>query len=179
MHTRVVDEIEVEAILDQRIREGLCLCFPRDAPVFSRTRAWHGSAPAWSVILEQDDRIVAHCGIVDRTIKVGNESLDIAGVQNVYVLPSFRGKGICDRVMNSAMEEASRRGYECGLLFCVPKLEKVYIRCGWRLLPNENVHRMDENGEILLLPVKNIAMFHPLKRRDFPAGAISLEGNDW
>ena len=57
--------------------------------------------------------------------------------------------------------------------------ERAINPCGWRLLPNENVHRMDENGEILLLPVKNIAMFHPLKRRDFPAGAISLEGNDW
>jgi len=179
MQTRVVDEKDVDAILDQRIREGLCISFPRDASVFSRNRAWHGSAPAWNVILEQDDRIIAHCGIVDRTIKVGNEFLHIAGVQNVYVMPTFRGKGFCDGVMNSAMGDAGRRGYDCGLLFCVPELEKVYARCGWRLLPNENVYRMDENGEILPLPGKNIAMFFPLKRKGFPAGDISLEGNDW
>jgi predicted N-acetyltransferase YhbS len=179
MELNIVDESDVDVFLDQKIRNGLCVCFPEDVSVFSQTRAWHCSAPAWSVIMKEREKIIAHCGVVDRTIKAGEVPIRIAGIQNVFVLPDHRGKGLCDKVMNKAMEEAERRQYECGLLFCVPELEKVYARCGWKLLPRENVYRIDENGEVKALPEKNIAMFHPLKRTIFPPGDISLEGNDW
>ena len=179
MILRIVNESDINKALDEQIRKGLCRCFPADFEVFSNTRAWHGSAPAWSVILEEDDRVIAYCGIVDRVIKVGDEVIHIAGIQNVFVLPDYRGNGLCDMVMNKAMEEAQSRGYECGLLFCVPRLEKVYTRCGWKLLPKEKIFRIDERGQRVQLPEKNIAMFHPLSRTVFPDGIISLEGNDW
>jgi GNAT superfamily N-acetyltransferase len=179
MEIRIVDEKEAVGVLDQKIRDGLCACFPENVDVFSRTRAWHDSSPAWCVIIEEEDRIIAHCGVVDRTIKAGGISIRIAGIQNVFVPPAWRKKGLSDMVMKKAMEEAGRRNYECGLLFCVPELEKVYGRCGWKLLPRENMYRIDENGEVKALPEKNIVMFHPLKIASFPSGDISLEGNDW
>jgi len=57
-------------------------------------------------------------------------------------------------------------------------LEKVYAKCGWRLLPEREIIRIDENGKNIPLPAKNITMFFPLKLQAFPEGTINLQGND-
>lgn len=179
MTLRVIPESEMEPATDRSIRDGLCACFPPDVAVFSKTRAWHGSAPLFSVVVEDDGAVVAHAGVVDRVVKVGEELLRVAGIQNVFVLPAGRGRGLCDRVMEAAMEEAARRGFDAGLLFCVPDLEKVYRRVGWRLLATREAVRVDDDGREIPLPAKNIAMWLPLGRGDFPEGRIHLQGNDW
>ncbi len=38
---------------------------------------------------------------------------------------------------------------------------------------------IDENGAVVPLPAKNIAMFHPLRRATFPLGTIHLQGDHW
>jgi len=167
------------ASTDAAIRRGLCACFPNDREHFASHRDWHGSVPAWSVVLEEGTEVVAHAAVVDRVIDVGGLSVHVAGVLNVFVLPEWRGKWLVHRVMSAAMEEARRREFDCGLLFCVPALEKVYARTGWRTLSARRITRVDEEGRELPLPGDNLAMFHPLAMADFPAGDIHLRGNDW
>ena len=179
MNLRVIEETEIVEAIDQAIRDGLCICFPPDQPVFSQTRKWHGTGPAWTVIAEEDGVIATHVGVVDRTVKAGEELVRVAGIQNMYVLPNFRKRGLGQAVLERSMAEAARRGFDCGLLFCVPELAKLYSACGWRLLPRERVVRIDEEGREVDLPAKNIAMFLPLARSRFPAGVIHLQGNDW
>ena len=180
MGISVIEETEISFELDVEIKAGLCRCFPPDGAIFSKTRSWHGSGPAWSVIIEEDGKVPAHVGIVDRTILVsGDTRIRVAGIQNVFVLPEGRSKGFCDQIMNKAMSEADKRNFDCGLLFCVPEIEKIYSRCGWQLLPKERVIRVDENGNEVQLPEKNIAMFYPLIITEFPSGDIHLQGNDW
>ena len=164
--------------LDERIRAGLCIAFPPDVPVFRKTRAWHGSAPQYSVVVEDAARVAAHVGVVRRRIAVGGTPLGVAGVQNVFVLPEYRGKGLSRRVMRAAMTEAAHRGFDCGLLFCVPPLEKVYAPDGWQNLGRRQVVRVEEGREVPI-PDKNIAMFYPLRVAAFPEGLIHLGGNDW
>ena len=180
MTVRIISEPDMDADTDRAIREGLCVCFPEDAGVFCHTRAWHGSAPEWSVVMEDDAGcVVAHAGVVSRTIEVGGKPLKVAGIQNVFVIPEFRGRGFCDQVMSAAMRQAASGDYDCGLLFCVPALENVYARCGWKSLGDRETVRIDENGSEVPVPGKNIAMFYPLKATGFPAGLIHLRGNDW
>jgi len=179
MNLKIINEAEVTSELDLEIKEALCRCFPGDAEIFSRSRAWHGSAPAWSVIMVDNNRIAVHAGIVDRTVKVGETFVRVAGIQNVFVLPEYRGMGLCEKVMAAAMQEAEKRNFDAGLLYCVPKLEKVYAKCGWRLLPERKIIRIDENSKHIPLPAKNITMVFPLKVREFPDGIINLQGNDW
>jgi hypothetical protein len=76
------------------------------------------------------------------------------------------------------MHEAGRRGFDMGLLFCVPKLEKVYLDCDWRSLGPREVVRVEDGREIPI-PAKNIAMFYALSVTAFPDGLIHLCGNDW
>jgi predicted acetyltransferase len=169
----------MSAAEDAAIRAGLCLCFPPDREVFSRTRAWHGTRPAWSVLVEMADRIVAHAAIVERQVLVGGEKVRVAGALNVFVLPDCRGQGLFRQVMSSAMDEAYRRRSDFGLLFCTPEIGAKYERLGWRLLADRRVTRIDEQGQEQPLPAKNVTLFHPLRRSDFPAGDIHLLGNDW
>ncbi len=76
------------------------------------------------------------------------------------------------------MLEARRRGFDCGVLFCVPELERLYARCGWQNLGEREVVRIEDGGE-LPLPGKNTTMFYPLRITAFPDGLVHLRGNDW
>jgi hypothetical protein len=164
---------------DAAIRSGLCACFPNDIAIFSQTRAWHGSGPAFCVLMEAGGEAVAHTGVVDRTIRVGADRLRIAGVQNVFVLPRHRGRGLVDQAMRMSMEEAERRRMDAGLLFCIPALEKLYARTGWQTLSPRPVWATRSGGERYRLDEKNILMFHPLLHHAFPEGEIDLNGDDW
>lgn len=175
---RVVNENEMPGELDAEIRRGLCLAFPDDAAVFGKTRTWHGSGPAFSLVLEDKDRVLAHVGVVDRTVTVGGRPLRAAGIMNVYVDASQRGTGLGPKIMAAAMQEALRREFDVGLLFCVFRLEKFYASLGWLALPGREVVRVDEGREAPL-PDKNMAMYFPLRTRAFPDGVIHLRGNDW
>jgi predicted N-acetyltransferase YhbS len=179
MQMHIIDEAAIDAVLDAAIRHGLCEAFPQDAAVFTQTRAWHGSAPAFTAVISEGERVVAHVGIVERLVMVGEERVRVAGIQNVFVLPGQRGQGLSDRLMQAAMDEARQREYDAGLLFCVPALEALYVRMGWKAIAPPSVTRVDETGQEVPLPGKNIAMFYPLRYVEFPAGPIHLGGNDW
>jgi GNAT superfamily N-acetyltransferase len=178
MKPAIIDEAQMPPGLDEQIRAALCTCFPADRAVFSRTRAWHGSPPQYSVVLEDAGRVTAHAGIVQRTITVGGSPLRVAGVQNVCVLPECRGQGLSGRVLQAAMDEACGRGFDCGLLFCVPALGPLYVGGGWQALGPREIVRIEE-GRRLPLPGENVALFYPLRVAQFPAGPIDLCGNDW
>jgi len=51
--TRIIDEQDVSPDLDAAIRRTLVTCFPRDVEFFSRSRAWHGSAPSFTAVVMQ------------------------------------------------------------------------------------------------------------------------------
>jgi predicted N-acetyltransferase YhbS len=179
MDFRVVNEPDVTPALDAAIRDGLIESFPADRDAFAAARPWHGSVPSYSIVAEEGNRVVAHAGVVDRTITVGGRPLRVAGVQNVFVRPTHRGTGLSDRVMWLSTDEARRRGFDAGLLFCVPKLVPVYARTGWQSLGERDVTRIDETGQEAPIPGKNETMFFPLKLATFPHGRIHLRGNDW
>jgi len=99
-------------------------------------------------------------------------------MQSFCVLPDYRGTGLSDRMMSIAMEQANKRGFDAGLLFCLDELETVYGRMGWHKL-DSHVFMLDEKEGKLLIPAKNVVMFYPLAKRQFPPGDIDLAGTDW
>jgi predicted N-acetyltransferase YhbS len=173
---RIVDEREVDPRWDEAVRQNLCVCFPQDAAAFSQVRGWHGYRPQFSAYIEAEGTVVAHVGVVDHVVRVGARPVRVGGVQNVYVLPAYRGMGLCDRVMNAAMAEADRRGMELGLLFCSPALAKMYGRTGWISVEGRRVICVRDGTENA---VAGHTMYHPLALAALPAGDIHLQGNDW
>ena len=176
--TVVVDEKDMSPELDGEIRRLLCQAFPSDTAVFSCSRSWHGSHAAFSVMLEDKTGIVAHVGMVERVVTVGDTAVRAAGVMNVFVALAKKGLGLGARVMLAAASEALHRDYDIGLLFCVPDLENFYATAGWLSVGSRTVTRIDK-GEEKPLPDKNIAMYLPLALTTLPAGPIHLNGNDW
>ena len=179
MTPRVVPEKSLTAAEDAAIRVALCRCFPVDREIFAETRAWHGTLPTWSILVEHEQIVVAHAGIVEREILIGNQRVRAAGIQNVLVVPEHRKSNLFRQVMSLAMEEAHRRELDLGILFCTADLARIYAWVGWQLLKGRSVVRVDEQGHFQPLPEKNVTMVYPLRRADIPPGDIHLLGNDW
>ena len=176
----IVDEDQITPELDLAFRETLVACFHENADYFAKQRGWHGSMPLYSVYMEDESRkVIAHMSVVDRVVLVGSAQVRVAGAQNVAVLPQCRGMGMSARIMNEAMAEAFRRAFDCGLLFCSAALTKLYESCGWLLLEDRQIIRVDKNGIEMPLPEGNVSMWHRLLEKTFPDGDIHLQGNDW
>lgn len=175
----LVLEEDFPADLDAEVRRLLCECFPKDAAIFAATRAWNGCRPKFSLMFREGERVIAHLGIVERIVSVDGLSVRAAGVQNVCVHPSWRGRHLSALLLDKAMEEARSRGFEAGLLFCLPELEPVYARSGWRRLSHREIVCRDAAGASGPLPGKNIAMDYPILFCEFPAGVLDLEGREW
>jgi GNAT superfamily N-acetyltransferase len=174
-----IEDRRVTAGLDRAIRDILVACFPADAEHFSRDRSWN-SRPSWvTVARTPDGGVAAHCAMVERGVLVnGAVAVTVAGVQGFSVVPEYRGLGLSGRLMEHALAEARRRGIDAGLLFCLPALETVYGRMGWRRIDAAVVIR-DESGKAVPLPEKNIAMAIMFSAESFPSGDIDLRGPDW
>jgi predicted N-acetyltransferase YhbS len=174
----IIDESRMPPATDRAVKE-LLVCFPADAAVFSVTRYWHGSLPAYSVIHCSDAGVLdGNIAIVIRDIQVGAQAVRIAGVQNMAVRPGTRGGGVGAGLMERAMAEAWCRGVPFGLLFCVPELAKYYGRYGWK--QREVAVTMDYHGETgIPIPGKNICMTLDLGKSEFPGGDVHLGGADW
>ena len=147
MNITLVNERDIGPELDKKIKDSLCLCFPDDRVAFSLSRGWHNSFPAWSLYSEESNRIISHVGVIDRNIRIGDQMVRVAGMQNIFVLPEFRGKGLCDALMKEVTKRAGELGYDYGLLFCIPVIEKVYEQCGWANLPNKRIIHVDVSGK--------------------------------
>lgn len=175
----LVPEENFPASLDTEVRRLLCETFPEEVTTFSATRAWNGCRPKYSVMLTKEERVIAHLGIVERAISVGGVAMRAAGVQNVCVHPSYRGRHLSAFLLEEAMSEAESRGFEVGLLFCIPELDPIYARSGWRRLSQREIACRDATGASSLLPAKNIAMDYPICFDELPAGVVDLNGRDW
>ena len=176
----VINEENISPDMDKAIRETLVVCFPSDREHFQRHSWWH-CVPVFRVLGRDDrDSIVAHTAVVERSVTVGRNlsKVRVAGIQSFCVLPDYRGTGLSDRMMSITMEQANRRGFDTGLLFCLDRMETVYARMGWHKLDSEVYMRDDKEGK-MPIPGKNITMFYPLGIRRFPPGDIDLAGTDW
>jgi hypothetical protein len=176
----VYNNEDITENLDLMIRNILVECFPHNTDHYSHTRVWH-SQPSWIVAgIAPDGTIASHCAIVERTISAGNPPLhiNVAGIQGFSVSRKWRKKNVSDRMMEIAVSEAKHRELDTGLLFCLPVLKKLYGRMGWHAIDNP-VFVRDEQGSILPLPEKNIAMIIPLNKNTFPDGGIDIMGQDW
>jgi len=175
---RILTEDQIDEKLDAAIRKNLALCFPHNKAVFSQTRRWQGVTPAYSVIVEDYDNVIAYTSIIDRTIKVGDEDCRIAGAQNVFVIPQYRGMGFSEVVLNAAMDEAKRQDFDFGLLFTRKNIKNVYARSGWIQITGRKFIRIENDIESDL-PQESIKMYYPLLKKDFPPGIVHLHGNKW
>jgi len=176
----VILEQDMSPDIDKEIRDFLVECFPADSEYFGR-QSWWRCVPIYRVIgRDSQGAIVAHTAVVDRTVSVGDapSKMRVAGVQSFCVSKCHRGTDLSRRMMFIVMEEAIKRRFDAGLLFCIDKLETAYTGMGWQRL-NSNVYMLDEERGKTPIPAKNITMYYPPGKSRFPPGDIDLAGTDW
>lgn len=182
MEIRIIAESDIGPQLDSQIRDLLCRCFPQDVERYSKTRYFNRIVPAWNVLTFDEAEIVGGVAVVDKTIFAAGSPFRIAGVGNVCVLSEYRGAGLADKMLITAMAQALQQDFDFGMLFCDAATEHVYARTGWSCInPAEIIHTEDDGAEIKFSYPHNDhrAMYYRLKDMDLPAGVINLNGNYW
>jgi len=178
MRPRIVKETEITGELIAAIGKTLAVCFPHHKDIYSKTHYSYDNKPVFSVIIEDGSNVIAYAGVIDRTVKVGGKKYRVAGVQNVCVLPKYRGWQLSDAILKAAMQKANTQRFDFGLLFTQEKIKKVYARNGWRQTEHREFIRT-ENGVNIEMPPESIKMYYPLAVRNFPTGDVDLLGNKW
>ncbi len=79
---------------------------------------------------------VWYFGAIDSSIPVGTATLfegeQVAGIYDVEVIPSHRGRGIGTRLVREAMELASGHGFRAAILSATASGHGLYTRLGFR-----------------------------------------------
>lgn len=179
MQIQIIQETQISSSLDRDIKQTLCTCFPKNQAIYSRTRAWHDNEPVWTIYIEQDGKVIAHLGFSDQNIQVENECFHVAGVQNVCVLPEYRGRGLSRQLSQAAMHKAQQLEYDFGMLFTREPLVKWYSSADWIFLKERTVLHFDEQGQEVPIPDDQRPMYHTLLHKNFPAGIIRLQTRIW
>ncbi len=178
METFVIDECDIDEHLDEAIRTTLTMCYPHRTETFSKARKWRGNTPVLNAIVREGDIVCGYVAVVDRTIRIGDKDVRVAGVGLVGVAPAFRGRRLIDSALAAAMKEALHRRFPFGLLFTHRPTNSIYARNGWIELTHRKAVRLQAGKEIEM-PPKNVTMYYPLTTKDFPPGNIHLMGDKW
>lgn len=175
---RILNESDITADLDGRIRHTLSLCFPHRAEEFKHRRWLNHNTPDFSVVIDKYNTIAAHVAVIERMITVGPCQLRVAGVGLVAVHPDHRRQGLTSRVIKLAMYEADRRGYDMGLLFCTKEIKPIYEKNGWKQIHHAHFVHV-EHGHHKPFPDERLRLYFPLEIVEFPEGSVNLDGPKW
>ncbi len=178
-HTvEIVDEREMNAELDARIREVLRACFPDWKDIFQERRTWHSTPPIFSVLAWDDDKIIGHIAVVVRTITTTwNFRYNVASVQGVCVLPDKRQAGLARRMLQLAVDEAKRRGFVFAILYCKEPLVSFYASQGWKLADDSIV--MWNQRDLPISMRSNCPMYRELAGIPLPDGPLDVHSPSW
>lgn len=132
----------------------------------------------WQVLVWEGDELASMVEIVERTGKVGEKPVKLAGIGGVATWPAFRKRGLATTAMQKAMDFISAQlDAEFGLLVC--DIEKIpfYGRLGWQVV-DESLLVIEQPGGKMDFP--SIVMVWPCHEgKEWPAGKIDLCGPPW
>ncbi|WP_328941142.1 GNAT family N-acetyltransferase [Streptomyces sp. NBC_00250] len=121
--------------------------------------------------IREDDRLVAHAGLLVLPLSAGGSRMDVAGLGGVAVAPDRRGRGLSAQVVSGALEHARTLGPEFALLFCRPDVAGLYARLGWREVAGEV--EVEQPDGPAVMPLRT--MWFPLREGSrWPEGPVRL-----
>lgn len=174
----ILDERTIDAGLDRRIREMLCRCFPDWQEIFQKRRIWHSTPPMFSVLAEDEEKLVGHIAAVVRTITTGwNFRYNVISIQGVCVLPEAQHCGLAHRMLQKVLEESKRRQFLFAILYCKEPLVNFYTSQGWKLADDSIV--MWNQRDLPISMRSNCPMYYELSDVPFPDGPLDVHSPSW
>lgn len=139
--------------------------------------AFTWASPQWSVLVWDEDELVAKVGLLKREIISNGETKSIGGVGGVMTHPQRQGQGLASQAMREAarlFDEELKVAY--ALLFCLPHLVEYYKRLKWKPFEGQ-VFVEQPNGKIEFSA--NGAMMLDIKESAPLNGILDLKGLPW
>ncbi len=100
-------------------------------------RPWHDpSLNPLSMILVNEDHVVAALDILSKPIQHAGISFAASGISATVTDQRFRRKGFGRKLIAAARNEMSRRGADLGIFTCDSPLRSFYESGGWGYLPD-------------------------------------------
>ncbi|MBI3829901.1 MAG: GNAT family N-acetyltransferase [Planctomycetes bacterium] len=122
--------------------------------------------PQHSRVIRRKGRIVAHVGILEKTVRIGRAKFRMAGIGAVTCHKEFRGQDLPTHCMNDALAVAKQEGMPLTFLLCGIT---YYTRFGYAEVWPRRVLKLDAKG------LKDLK--HPLQVRPYkPSDAAALAG---
>jgi hypothetical protein len=94
-------EIKAETQLTPAERQDLERLSAEAFPPDGDPTEWN-TASDWHVLVREDDRVVSHIEVLDRTIRVDGQPLRVGGIGGVATLKAWRRRGLAEAAMKTA-----------------------------------------------------------------------------
>ncbi|MBR4751239.1 MAG: GNAT family N-acetyltransferase [Thermoguttaceae bacterium] len=171
---RILPEAQIDASLDAKLRAYLIELFPNWDSIFRTRRAWHEATPVFTVLAtDASENVVGHVAVVERAISTEwNVRYAAASFQGVSVLPPYRRQGLASRLLDAALDESRRLGYQFAILFCREPLVKFYERNGWKLPYDPMI--MWRDRELPVHMQSDYPMYRELTSQPIPEGQLDV-----
>ena len=139
--------------------------------------AFTWASSQWSVLVWDQDELVAKVGLLVREIISNGEAKSIGGIGGVMTHPERQGQGLASQAMREAARLFDKElKVEYALLFCLPHLVEFYKRLKWKPFQGQ-VFVEQPNGKIEFSV--NGAMVLDVKEQAPLNGSLDLNGLPW
>ncbi len=134
--------------------------------------------PDWRLVVWEGDQWVSVLQMVERTIQVGGQPVQVGGVAGVMTPPDQRGHGYATASMQRAVQFlGDERGVPFSLLICLPKLNPFYAALDWE--PVKAPAYYDRAGQKQAFVYYTSMMVYRHNGDPWPTGEIDLCGPPW
>ncbi len=128
MRTKLKIEHEISLAEHKEITKLRNKCFP-DA---SRERSYFKQLPHFRMLVDDDGVLIGHLGVDHRIIRVGNTTITIFGIVDLFVSESYQGNGVATRLLEKVTELAQKSKIDYLLLHALNG--RLYLRNGFRVI---------------------------------------------
>lgn len=183
----VVEEIDARkySVADARaIAELLCLIWPKpEKPVDVRQKqlialgdGYQGpeSQHPRSFLIRDAGQVIAHSGMIPRTIGTSAGDITVAGLSRVCSNPAYRGKGLGELVVREVFKLVDNGVFPHSLFQTNEKVRQFYEKLGAVLVTNRIVNSRAEGPPAN--PFWDEVVLRYPQDRAWPEGEIDLRG---
>ncbi len=127
-----------------------------------------------SFVIREDGRLIAHAAVVPRAIGTESGVMTIAGLAQVCVAPTQRGRGLGELVVKPVFALVDAGDFPFSLFQTSPEVRPFYAKLGACLVENDIINTLSEDLHVSPFWDK-VVMRYPCSG-SWPDGQIDLRG---